>query len=283
MRRQRRRRALGRLRRQRRARRHEEGRDPRRPHHGVGDASPANCSRRQREGHRLRRRAGLRRPGGRGQRAAGHHVRRRAGDLRQGEAGARRLRQDVRADRRARAPGQLTKMVNQICIAGIAQGLAEGARLREEKQPGSRESRCRDLERRGAVLADGQPLEADERAQGRGLRLRHRMDAQGRRHLPRPGEAVRRAPAGDRARRPVLRPPRSARRQALGQHLRAHPAAVEGLALRDEAANAEAAVVAEQEGFEEAHRAVAPAHCEGRAPNGAARFALSIARFSSAL
>ena len=41
----------------------------------------------------------------------------------------------------------------------------------------------RHLEGRGAVLADGEPLEADERAQGRGLRLRHRVDAQGHGHL----------------------------------------------------------------------------------------------------
>ena len=74
--------------------------------HTTASASrrPGIACRKQGKGRRLRRRAGVRRPGRRGQRAARHHVRRRAGRLRQGAAGARRLRQDVRADRRARAP-----------------------------------------------------------------------------------------------------------------------------------------------------------------------------------
>jgi 3-hydroxyisobutyrate dehydrogenase len=42
------------------------------------------------------------------------------------EAGDRHLREDGCAHRRPGA-GQLTKMVNQICIAGLVQGLAEGS------------------------------------------------------------------------------------------------------------------------------------------------------------
>ena len=84
--------------------------------------------------------------------------------------------------------GQLTKMVNQICIAGMAQGLAEASPSPRSNDLDLEKVIARDLQGRGAVLADGQPLEADERAQVRGLRLRHRMDAQGHRHLPRAGE-----------------------------------------------------------------------------------------------
>ncbi len=163
------------------------------------------------ERHRLRRRPGLRRPGRRGQRPARHHVRRRAGDLRQGEAGARRLRQDVRADRR---PGR--RPAHQDGQPDLHRrhraGARRGARLRQAQQPRPGEGHRRDLQGRGAVLADGEPLEADERAEDRGLRLRHRVDAQGHRHLPGAGEAEQRPPAGHRAGRPVLR--RASRRAA---------------------------------------------------------------------
>ena len=73
--------------------------------------------------------------------------------------------------------GQLTKMVNQICIAGLVQGLAEGihfakkAGLDVEKVIGV-------ISKGAALLADGEPLEDDERRQVR-LRLRGRLDAQG--------------------------------------------------------------------------------------------------------
>ena len=48
-----------------------------------------------------------------------------AGDLREGQAGHRLLRQMVGLMGPA-GSGQLTKMVNQICIAGLVQGLSEG-------------------------------------------------------------------------------------------------------------------------------------------------------------
>ena len=74
--------------------------------------------------------------------------------------------------------GQLTKMVNQICIAGLVQGLSEGIHF--AKKAGSRRgSRDRDdLEGRRAILADGEPLQDHECRQVR-FRLRGELDAQG--------------------------------------------------------------------------------------------------------
>ena len=74
---------------------------------------------------RLSRRPGLRRPERCRERPARDHGRRRCRDLRDGGAGAQDLRQGDHADR-PRGSGQLTKMVNQICIAGLLQGLSEG-------------------------------------------------------------------------------------------------------------------------------------------------------------
>ena len=74
--------------------------------------------------------------------------------------------------------GQLTKMVNQIAIAGLVQGLSEGLHFAQKAgldiPTGSRDH----LQGRRAVLADGQPLEGDDGGQVR-LRLRRRLDAQG--------------------------------------------------------------------------------------------------------
>ena len=69
--------------------------------------------------------------------------------------------------------GQLTKMVNQICIAGLLQGLAEGVAF------GARAGL--DRQGRGAVLADGESRHHDG---GRQVRLRfcRRLDAKGSRH-----------------------------------------------------------------------------------------------------
>ena len=82
--------------------------------------------------------------------------------------------------------GQLTKMVNQICIAGLVQGLSEAHPFCEEVRLG----RCfRDrnhLQGRGAVVADGKRLQDHERRQIR-FRLCRRMDAQGPVDLPRGG------------------------------------------------------------------------------------------------
>ena len=78
----------------------------------------------------------------------------------------------------AAGAGQLTKMVNQICIAGLVQGLSEGIHF-AKKAGLDVDSRDRDhLQGRGAVLADGEPLQDHERRQVR-LRLRGRLDAQG--------------------------------------------------------------------------------------------------------
>ncbi len=92
----------------------------------------------------------------------------------------------------ASGSGQLAKMVNQICIAGLVQGLAEGLHFAHEGRPRYREADRDDLQGRGAVMADGEPLQDHGRRQVR-LRLRRRLDAQGSQHLPRRSAAQRRA------------------------------------------------------------------------------------------
>ena len=87
--------------------------------------------------------------------------------------------------------GQLAKMVNQICIAGLVQGLAEGIAFRQEGRPRHREADRDDLQGRGAILADGEPLQDHDRRQVR-FRLRRRLDAQG----PRRSASARRARNG---------------------------------------------------------------------------------------
>ena len=82
--------------------------------------------------------------------------------------------------------GQLTKMVNQICIAGLVQALVGGAALRRSRRARPRAGGRRHLQGRRAILADGEPLQDDDRRQVR-FRLRRRLDAQGPRHLPRRG------------------------------------------------------------------------------------------------
>ncbi len=81
-------------------------------------------TRRRGAGLRLPRRAGLRRPGGRRERPAGDHGRRRAGAV---ERARPVIGAYAKAIQHIGGPGagQLTKMVNQICIAGVVQGLAE--------------------------------------------------------------------------------------------------------------------------------------------------------------
>ena len=112
--------------------------------------------------------------------------------------------------------GQLCKMVNQIAIAGLLQGLGGGPQLRQEGRAGSREGDLGDLQRRGPVLADGESLEGDQRGQVRWLRLRRGLDAQRSRHLPAGGQPQRRAPACDCIDRSVLRAGAGAGRRALG-------------------------------------------------------------------
>ena len=93
--------------------------------------------------------------------------------------------------------GQLTKMVNQICIAGLLQGLSEGlafaTRAGLDGQAvldviGKGAAGSWQMENRGPTMLDGQVR----------LRLRRRLDAQGSRHLPRRG----RAPTARRCRPP---------------------------------------------------------------------------------
>ena len=111
--------------------------------------------------------------------------------------------------------GQLTKMVNQICIAGLVQGLAEGHSLRQEGRARYRHGDRDHLQGRGAVLADGEPLQDHGGRQVR-FRLRGRLDAQGPVDLYRRGAQERRQPAGRRAGRSVLRGSAEDGRQALG-------------------------------------------------------------------
>ena len=82
--------------------------------------------------------------------------------------------------------GQLTKMVNQICIAGVVQGLAEAVDFAQRCRPRHRPGVRRHRQGGGAELADGQPVDDDGRGRVR-LRLRRRVDAQGPRVLPRRG------------------------------------------------------------------------------------------------
>ena len=94
--------------------------------------------------------------------------------------------------------GQLTKMVNQICIAGIVQGLSEAVNFAQRVGPRRRSGRRRARQGRRPELADGQPG-ADDGTRRVRVRLRRRMDAQGPRHLSRRGPPQRR-PAARRPR-----------------------------------------------------------------------------------
>ena len=80
--------------------------------------------------------------------------------------------------------GQLTKMVNQICIAGLVQGLAEGIHF--GKQAGLDIEKVIDVISKGA--AGSWQMENRHKTMNAGkyrFRLRGRLDAQGPRHLPR--------------------------------------------------------------------------------------------------
>ena len=71
-------------------------------------------------------------------------------------------------------------------------GPRRGAALRQESRPRHREGDRHHLQGRGAILADGEPLQDHGGRQVR-FRLRRRLDAQGSRHLPRRGAPQRRA------------------------------------------------------------------------------------------
>ena len=78
--------------------------------------------------------------------------------------------------------GQLTKMVNQICIAGLVQALAEGLSFAQRVGPRRQAGRGRHLQGSCAVLADGEPRSNDARRRVR-VRLRGGVDAEGPRDM----------------------------------------------------------------------------------------------------
>ena len=111
--------------------------------------------------------------------------------------------------------GQLTKMVNQVCIAGVLQGLAEGIHFAEKA--GLDVDAVVDVISKGAAQSWQMDNRAATMAQARvRLRLRRRLDAQGLGYDARRGPAVRRAHAAGRARRSVLRGRAGHGRPALG-------------------------------------------------------------------
>ena len=109
------------------------------------------------------RRAGLGRPGRRRERRADGDVRRRRGAVRARRAGDRGLCARCASCSGPPGAGQLTKMVNQICIAGLVQGLAEGIHFAKKAGLDIEAVIADDLQGRGAVLADGEPLQDHER------------------------------------------------------------------------------------------------------------------------
>ncbi len=115
--------------------------------------------------------------------------------------------------------GQLTKMVNQICVAGLLQGLAEALHF----------ARCAGLDGEAAMQVIGKgaaqswpPEHAGRRVR---LRLRRGLDAQGPVDPARRGAAQRRAVAGHGAGRPVLRRSAGDGRRSLGYLQPDRPAA----------------------------------------------------------
>ncbi len=111
--------------------------------------------------------------------------------------------------------GQITKMMNQMCIAGIVQGLAEALNL------GQRAGL--DMEKALGAISKGaaQSWQMENRWQNMverqvRLRLRRRLDAQGPRHRHGRGQAPEGRHAAGRAGRPVLRARAGARRRPLG-------------------------------------------------------------------
>ena len=111
--------------------------------------------------------------------------------------------------------GQLTKMVNQICIAGLVQGLSEGIHF--AKKSGLDVAAVIETISKGAA----QSWQMENRYKTMNdnkyrFRLRGRVDAQGPLDLHRRSPPQRREPAGHRAGRPVLRGSGENGRQALG-------------------------------------------------------------------
>ena len=142
--------------------------------------------------------------------------------------------------------GQLTKMVNQICIAGLVQGLAEGIHFAKRCRPRRREGRRRHFQGRRPVLADGEPLQDHECRQIR-FRLCRRLDAQGSRHLPRPRRAAT-APSC-RSRRWSTSSMAMSRRWAAAAGTRSQPDRQAGTEMTDGQAVPVAEVLAELRGL----------------------------------
>ena len=111
--------------------------------------------------------------------------------------------------------GQLTKMFNQICIAGLVQALAEGIAFAEKA--GLDVERGLDVISKGAAQSwqmenRGRTMVADKFDFGFAVDwMRKDLGP-----LSRRGARARRGATGDRARRPVLRAGAGARRRALG-------------------------------------------------------------------
>ena len=111
--------------------------------------------------------------------------------------------------------GQLTKMVNRICVVGVVQGLAEG--LNFGQRAGLDMDKVLSVISKGAATSWQMENRSKTMLEGQfdfGVRLR--LDAQGPRHLPRPGASDQRAASRDRADRAVLRAGAGARRGAVG-------------------------------------------------------------------
>ena len=164
---------------------------------------------------RLHRCAGIRRPGRRRERRAHRDVRRRAEAPSRGRRRSSPPMPGPAICMGAPGSGQLAKMVNQICIAGLVQGLAEG--LHFAKKAGL------DIEKLIATISKGaaQSWQMENRyktmidGQVR-FRLRGRLDAQGSRRSASPRRGATARPAGDGADRPVLCRSAEDGRQALG-------------------------------------------------------------------
>jgi 3-hydroxyisobutyrate dehydrogenase len=116
--------------------------------------------------------------------------------------------------------GQLTKMVNQICIAGLVQGLAEAIAFGQRagldvnqvlEVIGKGAAQSWQLDNRGKTMVAGQIR----------LRLRRGLDAQGPGPGARRSQAQRRASARHRPGRSVLRRRAANGRRALG-HVQPH-------------------------------------------------------------
>ncbi len=180
---QRRRRARGDHRGRRRAAGDGRGRDPGGPHDRVGPGCARNEHGGRGQGHRVSRRAGFGRPGRRRKRTSSR--------LWSAAMPPTFAKAEAMLATYARAvtlmgasgSGQLTKMVNQICIAGLVQALSEGINF--ASRAGLDPSLVLDVISKGAAQSwqmenRGKTMIADKFDFGFAVRL----DAQGPGHLP---------------------------------------------------------------------------------------------------